>query len=45
MIDDLWLKVFILIYFLIVAVAIGIDAAYYAKHFKGGKHGGKDKSR
>lgn len=42
MIDDLWLKIFILIYFLIVAIAMGIDAAYYTKHFKGDKHGRKD---
>lgn len=42
MIDDLWLKIFILIYFLIVAVAMSIDAAYYAKHFKGDKDGRKN---
>lgn len=42
MIDDLWLKNFILVYFSIVGLAMGIDAAYYAKHFKGDKDGRKD---
>ena len=41
MIDDFWLKVFILIYFCIIGLGIGIDVAYYSKHFKGDKHGRK----
>jgi len=41
MIDDLWLKIFILIYFLIIGIAIVIDARYYSKHFKGDGHGRK----
>ena len=43
MIDDLYLKIFILIYFCIIALGIGIDVRYYAKHFKGDKDGRKDK--
>lgn len=45
MIDDLWLKIFILIYFSIIGVAILIDARYYSKHFRGGKNGGKNQSQ
>jgi len=41
MIDDLWLKIFILIYFLIIGIAIVIDMRYYSKHFKGDRHGRK----
>jgi hypothetical protein len=44
MIDDLWLKIFILIYFCIVASGIGIDIRYYSKYFRGTKNGRKDKS-
>jgi len=43
MIDDLWLKIFILVYFSIVGLAMGIDATYYSRHFKGAKHGRKSK--
>lgn len=42
MIDDLWLKIFFLIYFILVGVAIAIDARYYSKHFRGVKNGRKN---
>lgn len=45
MIDDLWFKVFILIYWCIIGLAIGVDVKYYAKHFKGGKNARKDNPR
>jgi len=42
MIDDLWIKIFFLAYFVIIGLAIGIDVAYYAKHFRGDKNGRKN---
>lgn len=45
MIEDLWLKIFILIFWCMVGLAIGIDTAYYVKHFKGDINGRKDNSR
>lgn len=44
MIDDLWLKIFILVYFSIVGLAMGIDVAYYAKHFRRDRNGRRNKS-
>lgn len=44
MIDDLWFKIFIIIYFCIIGLAMVIDARYYAKHFRRNKDGRKDKS-
>lgn len=43
MIDDLWIKIFFLIYFCIIGLGVGIDSAYYAKHFRRDKGGRKDK--
>lgn len=43
MIDDLWLKIFILVYWCIIGLAISIDAAYYIKHFRRDKDVRKNK--
>ncbi|MBA7524570.1 hypothetical protein ES705_16711 [subsurface metagenome] len=42
MIDDFWIKIFLLVYFIIIGLALFFDVRYYSKHFKGEKHGRKD---
>jgi len=44
MIDDLWIKIFFLVYFIIIGLAVFFDVRYYSNHFKGDKHGRKDNS-
>ncbi len=45
MIEDQWIKIFFLIYFCIIGLAIGIDSRYYSKHFRGIKNDRKDNSQ
>jgi len=42
MIDDLRLKIFILVYWSVIGLGIDIDVKYYSQHFKGTKNGRKD---
>lgn len=44
MIDDSWIKIYFLVYSCIIALVIGINSRYYAKHFRGVRNGRKDRS-
>lgn len=44
MIDDLWIKISFLVYFCIIALVIGINSRYYAKHSRRVKNGREGKS-
>jgi len=39
MINIFWLKIFILVFWCLVGLSIGIDVRYYSKHFKRGRNG------